>query len=128
MHTLELKRDVLMNDKAMIGPPVAKSPRVLRREMLRANRFLGLHQAWWGLILAPILVLLAYLIVGDWQWWWVLSGYLAGWAAVEFCFLPRRVVIHRLAIEESRAAVVREAWKHGVALRDVKIMGRESVK
>ncbi|MBB3188811.1 hypothetical protein [Halomonas cerina] len=89
---------------------------------------MGLHQAWWGLILAPVLILLAYLVVGAWQWWWGLPAFLVGWGGAELCFLPRRVVIHRLAVEESRAAVVREAWKHGVALRDVKVEGRRSTR
>lgn len=88
--------------------------------MLKANRFLGIHQAWWGIGLAPILLhLFRSAGVGNGQWWWPLLAFLLAWIAVELCFLPRRVVIHHLAREESRAEAVRLAWLHGVALRDV---------
>jgi hypothetical protein len=88
--------------------------------MLRANRFLGIHQAWWGSGLAPVLLYLFRSVSGSsGQWWWPLLAFLVAWMAVELCFLPRRLVIRHLAREESRAEAVRLAWLHGVALRDV---------
>lgn len=112
-----------MNKMTMITPPVARTARELRREMLLANRFLGLHQVWWGLFLTPLVLYLGDLLAGgSWRWWWPLLAFLLAWAGVELCFLPRRLVIYRLAVIESQAEVVRLAWQHGVALRDV--MGR----
>jgi len=109
-----------MNQMNTIRPPVARTPRELRRDMLRANRFLGIHQAWWGGGLAPIVLYLFHSFGGgSGQWWWPLLAFLLAWTAVELCFLPRRLVIRQLACEESRAEVVRLALRHGVALRDV---------
>lgn len=109
-----------MNKMTMITPPTARTARELRREMLLANRFLGVHQAWWGVFLTPlVLYLLDLVTAGDWRWWWPLPAFLLGWAGVELCFLPRRLVIYRLAMIERQAEVVRLAWQHGVALRDV---------
>ncbi|SFU33390.1 hypothetical protein SAMN04487955_101359 [Halomonas korlensis] len=88
--------------------------------MLRANRFLGIHQVWWGGLLAPLFF---YLIVqlggGEWQWWWGMAAFLLAWTCVELCFFPRRLVIRQLALEESHAEAVRLAWAHDLALRDV---------
>ncbi|MGQ4880221.1 hypothetical protein ACOJCM_16775 [Billgrantia sp. LNSP4103-1] len=109
-----------MNKMNTVGLPVARSSKELRREMLRINRFLGRHQAWWGMVLTPV-VLLAFtlLSVKGWEWWWPFTAFMLAWAGVELCFLPRRLAIKRLAAMESRAEVVRLAWLHGVALRDV---------
>lgn len=110
-----------MNKITLIKPPTARTAREMRSEMLLANRFLGVHQAWWGVFLTPLaLYLLDLVTAGDWRWWWLLPTFLLTWAGVELCFLPRRLVIYRLAKTESRAEVVRLAWQHGVALRDVR--------
>ncbi len=88
--------------------------------MLRANRFLGIHQVWWGGLLTPLaFYLLALLGTGEWQWWWYLAAFLLAWTCIELCFFPRRLVIRQLAVEESRAEAVRLAWTHDLALRDV---------
>lgn len=88
--------------------------------MLRANRFLGIHQMWWGGLLTPLFFyFLALLGTSEWQWWWYLAAFLLAWACVEICFFPRRLVIRQLAHEESRAEAVRLAWTHNLALRDV---------
>ncbi|NIC04391.1 hypothetical protein [Billgrantia bachuensis] len=109
-----------MNKMNTVHLPVARTSKELRREMLRANRFLGRHQAWWGLVLTPVvLFVFALLTVGGWNWWWPFAAFIVAWGTVELCFLPRRLAIQRLAAIESRAEVVRLAWLHGVALRDV---------
>ncbi|MFD2190043.1 hypothetical protein [Pistricoccus aurantiacus] len=105
--------------------PVARSPKRFKLQMLQANRFLGLHQAWLGLLLSPGLFMLSKVFNEDWQWWWMLPAFLAAWGIVELLFLPRRLVIHRLAVEESRAEVIRLAWQHGVSLRDIKLVDHE---
>jgi hypothetical protein len=109
-----------MNKMNTVRLPVARSSKELRREMLIANRFLGKHQAWWGLVLTPV-VLYAFelLSANNWSWWWPFSAFMLAWGGVELCFLPRRLAIQRLAAMESRAEVARLAWIHGVALRDV---------
>lgn len=113
-----------MNKMNTVRLPVARTSKELRREMLRTNRFLGRHQAWWGLMLSPVALYLFALLNDDgWSWWWPMPAFLLAWGSVELCFLPRRLAIHRLAAMESRAEVVRLAWLHGVALRDV--MARE---
>lgn len=110
-----------MNKMTRVTPPTARTVREMRTEMLLANRFLGVHQVWWGVFLTPLaLYLLDVVTAGDWRWWWPLPAFLLAWAGVELCFLPRRLVIYRLARIESQAEVVRLAWQHGVALRDVK--------
>ncbi|WP_104201892.1 hypothetical protein [Billgrantia saliphila] len=109
-----------MNKMNTVSLPVARSSKELRKEMLHANRFLGKHQAWWGLVLTPVvLCLFESLTVGGWRWWWPFTAFVLAWGGVELCFLPRRLAIQRLAAMESRAEVVRLAWIHGVALRDV---------
>lgn len=109
-----------MNKITMSLPPIARSPREVRREMLRANRFLGIHQVWWGGLLTPLTFSLPALLgAGEWQWWWYLAAFLLAWACVELCFFPRRLVIRQLALQESRAEAVRLAWAHDLALRDV---------
>lgn len=88
--------------------------------MLRANRFLGIHQLWWGCLLTPLgFYLLTMFGAGEGQWWWYPAAFLLAWTCVELCFFPRRRVIRQLALEESRAEAVRLAWTHDLALRDV---------
>lgn len=109
-----------MNKMNNTIPQVARSPRDIRHTMLRANRFMGLHQAWWGLALTPPALYLGdMLAIGDWRWWWPLAAFLVAWAGVELCFLPRRLVIHKLADKESHAEAVRLAWMQGLSIREV---------
>lgn len=109
-----------MNKMNQVDIPAARTEKDIRREMLDTNRFMGKHQAWWGLVLTPVALFLFELMdAGAWSWWLPLVAYLMAWGSVELCFLPRRLAIIRLAAMESRAEVVRLAWLHGVALRDV---------
>lgn len=104
---------------------MARSPRDIRQMMLRANRFMGLHQAWWGLALTPLALYLGdMLTVEDWRWWWPLVAFLLAWAGVELCFLPRRVVIHKLAVKESHAEAVRLALMQDLSIREVMAQSR----
>ena len=105
--------------------PAARSPRLFKLQMLNANRFLGLHQAWLGLLLTPGLFMLSNNFSETWHWWGVFPAFLLSWGIIEILFLPRRLVIRRLAEEESRAEVIRLAWQHGVSLRDIKLVDHE---
>lgn len=88
--------------------------------MLRANRFMGFHQLWWGGLLTPVvLYLFRFLETTGWQWWWPSAAFLVAWVCVELCFLPRRLVIHKLAVKESHAEAVRLAWMQDLSIREV---------
>ncbi|XKE47197.1 hypothetical protein LG302_08730 [Halomonas organivorans] len=108
----------------MTAPPVARSVRLVRRQMLRDNRFFGLHQLWYGLLLTPAASYFLALVFDPTGWWLAGVGFLVAWALVELAFLPRRLVIHRLAAKESQDEVVREALRHGVSLQEVRVVDR----
>ncbi|UYG06090.1 hypothetical protein [Halomonas sp. M4R1S46] len=104
--------------------PIARSPRLLRQQMLRDNRFLGLHQIWFAVLLTPgSLYLLRLFSPLEWEWL-VVPGFLIAWLLVELLFLPRRLAIRRLAVKQSYDEVVREALHHGVALQEVRVIDR----
>ncbi|MCK2182978.1 hypothetical protein [Halomonas getboli] len=109
----------------MTAAPVARSARLIRRQMLRHNRFLGLHQLWFGLLLMPVITYGLALTFDPTGWWLVVPGFLASMLLVELAFLPRRVVIHRLSAKESHEERVREALRHGVSLQEVQVVDRE---
>ncbi|MDN3554910.1 hypothetical protein [Halomonas maura] len=111
-----------MNVKAT---PVARSPRLLRQQMLRDNRFFGLHQIWFAVLLTPASLYLMRLFSPlPWQWL-VVPGFLVAWLVVELLFLRRRLAIRRLAVKQSHDEIVREALRHGVALQEVRVIDRE---
>lgn len=105
------------------APLVASSPRRHRRELLTANRFLGLHQALHGLwVSALVLGILNLIDAVSPAWWWWLPAYPLSWAVVELLFLPRRQAIALIAEQASRGEVASVALKHGVMLRDVQVV------
>ncbi|PMR68323.1 hypothetical protein [Halomonas heilongjiangensis] len=104
------------------APLVASSPRRHRRELLTANRFLGLHQALHGLWVSALVLGILNLIDVSPAWWWWLPAYPLSWAVVELLFLPRRQAIALIAEQASRGEVASVALKHGVMLRDVRVV------
>ncbi|QEA40047.1 hypothetical protein FGL86_13815 [Pistricoccus aurantiacus] len=115
-----------MSTMATMPLPVARSPKKLQSQMLHNNRFLGLHQAWLGAFLSPFVLGTVALFNEDWQWWWILPTFLLCWGFIEVLFLRRRLAIRRLAVMESRAEVIRLAWKHGVSLREIRVVDDEA--
>ncbi|PSJ23324.1 hypothetical protein CVH10_00205 [Halomonas sp. ND22Bw] len=109
----------------MTATPVARSARLIRRQMLRHNRFFGLHQLWFGLLLTSVMTYGLALFFDPTGWWLLGVGLLGALVLVELMFLPRRVVIHRLSAKESYDERVREALRHGVSLQEVKVVDRE---
>ncbi|RTR00152.1 hypothetical protein [Halomonas nitroreducens] len=102
-----------MNIKAS---PLGESPRSLRRQLLNDNRFLGLHQVWFGLLLTPAsLALLSQFTLLGWSRL-VVPGFLLAWLLMEVLFLPRRLAIHRVARCRGDAAIAREARRQGLYL------------
>lgn len=103
---------------------VARSPRWHRQELLAANRFLRTPYGLLAVVLAlPVLVL--------WGLWsgfdaipllWLPLVWAVSWLLIELCFLPRRLAIIRVARQESRDEVTREALRHGVSLDEVKVI------
>ncbi|RAR57390.1 hypothetical protein BCL93_11567 [Onishia taeanensis] len=107
--------------------PAARSPKLLQRQMISSNRFLGIHQFMLGALLSPAAVWgMEAVLERSWQWWWVLPAIGAAWGLVELLFLPRRLAIHRLAVKESRDEVAFLALKHHVALQEIRLTDRES--
>lgn len=106
--------------------PAARSPKLLRRQMISSNRFLGVHQFMLGALLSPAVVWgMEAFLDQPWQWWWALPAIAAGWGVVELLFVPRRLAIHRLAVKESRDEVTSLALKHGVALQEIRLTDKE---
>ena len=104
-------------------PTVARSPRRLRRELLASNRFFGLHQMLLAAALSPLMMGgVAHVMEQPWQVWWAMPAFFAAWGAVELCFLPRRLAIHRLAQLESDAEIRRVAIRTGVAMKAVTVL------
>lgn len=102
-----------MNVKAA---PIGESPRSLRRQLLNDNRFLGLHQVWFGLLLTPAsLAMLSQFTPLGWHRL-IVPGVLLAWLCVELLFLPRRLMIHRVARRQDDAAIIREARRHDLHL------------
>ncbi|APX93247.1 hypothetical protein BWR19_10060 [Halomonas sp. 1513] len=103
----------------------ARSPRYYRRELLRQNRFLGLPNLAWALSITAAVGLALFLSGGGSldpdAWRWLVAALPLSWALVELLFLPRRLLIHRLARQESRDEVVRVALRHGLNLEQVEV-------
>ena len=65
---------------------------------------------------------IAQLVAQPWQAWWAIPTFFVAWGAVELCFLPRRLAIHRLAQLESDAEIRRVAIRTGVAMKAVTVL------
>jgi len=91
---------------------------VLRAELLRDSRFLGVHQAAWGITLGTLGFAGAFLVSSAPLWSW-LAFSVGAWLLVEFAFLPRRREAKRLAEYQRRQEVARIAIARGVPLNQV---------
>ncbi|MBB3142028.1 hypothetical protein [Halomonas organivorans] len=108
----------------LTASPVARSARLIRRQLLSDHRFLGLHQLWFALLMTPVISYGLALGFDPTGWWLAGCGFLVAWALAELVFLPRRVAIYRLASKESNDERCQAARRHGVALHEVQIIDR----
>lgn len=106
-------------------PVTARSERAIRRELLRYNRFLGLHQVLWALILTAAAMLVATRLEHDWSPYPLAAAiFLGSYALVELLFLPRRLAIRRVARAENRNQRVRLSMEHKLSISAVKVVDR----
>jgi len=106
-------------------PVTARSERAIRRELLRYNRFLGLHQVLWAPMLTTATMLATTRLEHDWSPYPLAAAILlASYALVELLFLPRRLAIRRVARTETRNQRVRLAMKHKLSISAVKVVDR----